>query len=57
MKKQIKQEDKNLQVFRLDPSLRLCPNFDKASMALYPLPESAKMGFVVMDNFPEEHIQ
>ncbi len=44
--------------FRLDPSIRLCPNFDASSMALFPIAEKGReMGFVVEDNFPEEHIQ
>ncbi len=43
--------------FRLDPSVRLCPNFDYTSMALFPTAEEGEMGFVVKDNFPEEHIQ
>ncbi len=43
--------------FRLDPSIRLCPNFDSSSMALFPVAEPGEMGFIVVDNFPEEHIQ
>ncbi len=42
---------------RLDPSVRLCANFDSAGLALYPIAEPGEMGFVVVDNFPEEHIQ
>ncbi len=44
-------------VYRLDPSIRLCPNFDKSSMALFPVPEPGEMGMRVLDNITEEHIQ
>ncbi len=43
--------------FRLDPSVRLCPNFDYASMALFPVADKEDMGVVVEDNCAEEHIQ
>ncbi len=43
--------------FRLDPSVRLCPAFDASSMALFPVADEDEMGFVVKDNFPEEHMQ
>ncbi len=42
---------------RLDPEERLCPEFDEASIKLFTAPEPGKMGFRVVDNFPEEHIQ
>ncbi len=44
-------------VLRLDPELRLCPQFDSESIALFPLASREEMGFRVLDNFCEEHIQ
>ena len=44
-------------VLRLDPELRLCPQFDSESIALFPLASREGMGFRVLDNFCEEHIQ
>ncbi len=46
----------DVKVYRLDPSIRLCPNFDETSIALYPVADRKEMGFRVVDNFPEEHI-
>ena len=42
---------------RLDPEERLCPAFDSTSIKLFPAPKPDEMGFRVLDNFPEEHIQ
>ncbi len=42
---------------RLDPETRLAPSFDSASIAKFPVAEPGEMGFRVLDNFPEEHIQ
>lgn len=44
-------------VLRLDPELRLCPQFDSESIALFPVATREEMGFRVLDNFCEEHIQ
>lgn len=44
-------------MLRLDPELRLCPQFDSESIALFPLASREEMGFRVLDNFCEEHIQ
>lgn len=43
--------------FRLDPEKRLCPTTDSASIRTYRLASSDEMGFRVVDNFCEEHIQ
>ena len=48
---------RNFPVLRLDPELRLCPLFDSESIALFPLASREEMGFRVLDNFCEEHIQ
>ena len=42
---------------RLEPEKRLCPAYDPATIALYPVAEPGEMGFRVLDNFCEEHIQ
>ena len=39
------------------PVLRLCPQFDSESVALFPVATREEMGFRVLDNFCEEHIQ
>lgn len=44
-------------VLRLDPALRLCPQFDSESIAEFRLAPRDAMGFRVLDNFCEEHIQ
>ncbi len=45
-----------IKVYRLDPSIRLCPNFDYSSMALFPIARPGEMGMRVQDNCAEEHI-
>jgi len=42
--------------FRLDPEKRLCPLFDSAGIALYPVAQRGKMGFRVVSDFCQEHI-
>lgn len=43
--------------FRVNPEMRLCSQFDSWSMKVSGIPDPGKMGFLVQDNFPEEHIQ
>lgn len=42
---------------RLDPEVRLCPEFDATSIKLFRAPERVEMGVRVLDNCAEEHIQ
>ena len=42
---------------RLEPEKRLCPIFDDASVATFPVAPPEKMGFRVLDDCCEEHIQ
>lgn len=42
---------------RLDPERRLCPKFDAASIAMFPVAQPGEMGFRVVDNCAEENIQ
>ena len=48
--------DETLPAPRLDPETRLCPAFDSAGIALFPVARPDEMGFRVVDNFCEEHI-
>ncbi len=57
MKKRLPRKEKDVPVYRLDPSIRLCPNFDESSIALFPVADPGEMGMRVVDNCPEEHIQ
>jgi len=50
-------EEKGPECVRIDPESRLCPEFDQTSIKLFRAPEQGEMGFRVVDNFPEEHIQ
>ena len=42
---------------RIEPVKRLCPAFDPVSIATFPVAEPEEMGYRVLDNFCEEHIQ
>ena len=44
-------------VLRIQPERRICPAFDPDSIADFPVAEPDEMGFRVLDNFCEEHIQ
>ncbi len=41
---------------RVDPEKRLCPKFDSASIALFPVADREEMGMRVLDDCAEEHI-
>lgn len=41
---------------RLDPELRLCPQFDSVGIALFRTANRGEMGLRVLDNCCEEHI-
>lgn len=42
---------------RIELEKRLCPAFDPVSIATFPVAEPEEMGYRVLDNFCEEHIQ
>ncbi len=42
---------------RLEPEKRMCPIFDPDTIAKFPVAQPGKMGFRVLDNFCEEHIE
>lgn len=41
---------------RLDPTERICPKFDKTSIAMFPVANTDEMGMRVLDDCAEEHI-
>lgn len=41
---------------RIDPEQRLCPKFDKTSIAKFPVAKPEEMGMRVLDDCAEEHI-
>ena len=43
--------------FRLEQEKRLCPTTDSASIRTYRLAAPGEMGFRVVDDFCQEHIQ
>lgn len=44
-------------VLRLEPEKRMCPIFDPITIAKFPVAAPGEMGYRVLDNFCEEHIQ
>ncbi len=42
---------------RLEPEKRICPIFDPDTIAKFQVAKPGKMGFGVLDNFCEEHIE
>ena len=53
-KKPKPEADDNL---RLNPEACLAPRFDSAGIARFPLAKPGEMGFRVLDDCTEEHIQ
>lgn len=53
-KKEIRKADST--DLRIDPEKRLCPKFDSASIALFPVATREEMGVRVVDDCAEEHI-
>ena len=50
-------QPRSINDLRLSPQGRLCARFDGMSMADYPTGVRSGMGFPVVDNCVEEHIQ
>lgn len=42
---------------RLDPETRLAPKFDSTAIARFPVAAPGEMGFRVLDDCAEEHMQ
>ena len=55
--KAVNGKDDKMPNLRLEPEKRMCPIQDPVTIYKYPLAASEEMGFRVLDNFPEEHIQ
>lgn len=47
----------DMPVLRLEPEKRMCPLFDPVAIAKFPVADPDKMGYRVLDNFCEEHIE
>lgn len=43
--------------FRLEPDKQICPIYDAAGIRTFEVAEAGKMGFRVLDDFVQEHIQ
>ena len=52
-----KNKNNKTPALRLEPEKRVCPAYDPVTIAKYPVAEPDEMGFRVLDNFTEEHIQ
>lgn len=50
-------EKKEMIALSTNPQAKLCPQFDEKGIALYELPTPQDMGFIVVDNCAQEHIQ
>lgn len=57
MPKSTNDEPSRTPCLRLEPEKRLCPLFDPVTIAEFPVAAPGEMGFRVLDNFCEEHIQ
>lgn len=56
-RKAVNNRDDEKPFLRLEPEKRMCPIVDPDSIDKYPLATSEEMGFRVLDNFCEEHIE
>ena len=56
-KKKNRQKQKRESSPRLDPETRIAPRFDSATIAKFPIAEPGEMGFRVLDDCAEEHMQ
>lgn len=43
--------------FRIEPEKQLCPIYDEVGIRTFPTAEPDEMGFRVVDDFVQEHIQ
>lgn len=43
--------------FRIEPDKQICPIYDATGIRTFPLAPRWKMGFQVLDDFVQEHIQ
>ena len=57
MPKEKDRRSSEMPVLRLEPEKRLCPLFDPVTIATFPVAAPGEMGYRVLDNFCEEHIE
>lgn len=53
----VNETEDGMPVLRLEPDKRLCPAFDPVSIAEFRVGSPDEMGYRVVDNFCEEHIE
>lgn len=53
----MRKKHREMPALRVEPEKRLCPQFDRDGIALFPVAEPDEMGFRVLDDCCEEHIQ
>ena len=56
-KRAVNGRDDEKPFLRLEPEKRMCPIFDPDTIAKFPVAPPEGMGFRVLDNFCEEHIE
>lgn len=56
-RKAVNSQDDRMPNLRLEPEKRMCPIFDPVTIAKFPVASPEEMGFRVLDNFCEEHIE
>lgn len=56
-KKAVNGKSDGMPVLRLEAEKRMCPIFDPVTIAKFPVADTEKMGYRVLDNFCEEHIE
>lgn len=52
-----KNEESSSACFRIEPEKQLCPIYDEVGIRTFRVAECGKMGFRVVDDFVQEHIQ
>lgn len=50
-------EESSRACFRIEPEKQLCPIYDEVGIRTFPVAEPDDMGFRVVDDFVQEHIQ
>lgn len=52
-----KKETADSACFRIEPEKQLCPIYDEVGIRMFRTAERDEMGFCVVDDFVQEHIQ
>ncbi|MBD5148597.1 MAG: hypothetical protein HDT19_07465 [Oscillibacter sp.] len=56
-KRAVNGKSDDMPFLRLEPEKRMCPIFDPDTIAKFPVADPGEMGYRVLDNFCEEHIE